>query len=261
MRAFALASGAAAARRVRRMSKDAGRAREVSARSGLTSEFRGKARNGRRVTERGRDTARRPRYRRPAGALARHQRGARLPRRRHAARPVHHRLVVLQLQGAGDPAFRRVRHRPFAVPDRSRAAAQAAMGHAPRRVHAGQRAGAADRRGAGGHRPARRLFLADRAIRRLRAGAVVDGPGASGHGGDGRSADAARAARLLRAAVPGPRRHPAHRLRAAVRNDGVWRRQRRRRWIIISVLEGLGLIAVSSSSATSCSIICCALSP
>ena len=39
-----------------------------------------------------------------------------------------------------------------------------------------QRAGAADRRGAGGHRPAGRLFVADRAIRRLRAGAVVDRP-------------------------------------------------------------------------------------
>ena len=38
-------------------------------------------------------SARRPRHRRAAGALARHWRGAGLPHRRHAARPEHDRLV------------------------------------------------------------------------------------------------------------------------------------------------------------------------
>ena len=76
-----------------------------------------------------------------------------------------------------------------------------------------------------------RLLLADGAVRRLRAGAVVDRPCPAGHGGDRRSQYAPRPARLLRAAVPGPRRHSADRLRAAVRDDGgAWRRRRQRRW-------------------------------
>ncbi len=94
------------------------------------------------------------------------------------------------------------------------------VGHAQCRVRARQRASAADRRGARRHRPVDRILLADGAVRRLRAGAVIDGPRPAGDGGDRRSRHPSRPARLLGAAVPGSRRHSAHRLRAPVRDDG-----------------------------------------
>ena len=74
-----------------------------------------------------------------------------------------------------------------------------------------------------------RARLADGAVRRPRAGAVVDGVRAAGHGGDRRASRAPRAPRLRGAAVPGSRRHSAHRADAAVRRRR--RRRRGRRWI------------------------------
>src|SRR5256885_2434918 len=102
------------------------------------------------------------------------RRGARLPRRRHADRPLG---PGYDRGGRIHAAVRRVRRRAPAFPRGSRAAAQPPLGAAPTRVRSRRHAGAGDRRGALRPKSRVRPLLAGRAGRGLRAGDVLHRPG------------------------------------------------------------------------------------
>ena len=179
-------------------------------RSTFPHEFANSGRDhGRQISRTGRHPAGGGRHCRAAGSAAAHRLGAGLSACRHADRPVRPRLHLRGLPARQHPPHRRARRRPAAVPDRARAAARAAVGHAPRHLRSGRGSGVRHRRAAGAGRRALRHSAADR--RRGGPGArhVLDGVRASVAGREAGAVAAARAPGVLHPAVPGPRRHSA----------------------------------------------------